>query len=124
MFTVVSFFIRVCTYYNNKLQVFIRLNHLNITISYSAVLKLVSAISELNEVPIKKWIASKETLGDNVDVSMGVRDIRSNHLKHLCHMFSLLVIKSRIPSLPGTCIMPNTSSHLIYNSFLPKDIFN
>lgn len=28
---------------------------------------------------------------------MGVRDIRSNHQKHLHHMFSLLVAKSRVP---------------------------
>ena len=70
MYTVVSL---LSVYYN--VQVFIRLNHLNITISYSAV---VSAISKLNEVPINKWIASKQTfkfVGDNVDVSMGVRDI-------------------------------------------------
>ena len=73
MYTVVSL---LSVYYN--VQVFIRLNHLNITISYSAVLKLVSTISKLNEVPINKWIASKQTfkfVGDNVDVSMGVRDI-------------------------------------------------
>ena len=33
-----------------------------------------------------------------MDVSVGVRDIRSDHEKHLVHMFSLLVMKRRIPS--------------------------
>ena len=59
-------------------------------------------IAKLHEVPIKEWIKHNELfkfVGDNIDVSMGVRDIRSDHLKHLCHMFSLLVVKSRIPPL-------------------------
>ena len=73
------------------LQVITRLNHLNITISYSAVLRLALAISKLNEVPIQRWIetqASFKFIGDNVDVSVGVRDIRSDHAKHLHHVFS------------------------------------
>lgn len=65
------------------LQVFTLLNHLNITISYNAMLKLALEISKLNEVPIKEWIKSNEHfkfIGDNVDVSMGVRDIRYDKL--------------------------------------------
>lgn len=56
--------------------------------------KLVEVISKLNEVPIKRWIDTNQLfkfIGDNVDVSVGVRDIRSDHQKHLVHMFSLLM---------------------------------
>lgn len=28
-------------------------------------------------------------IGDNVDVLKGVRDIRSDHVKHLCHMYTV-----------------------------------
>ena len=106
---------------------FTRLNQLNITISYCAVLKLGLAISKLNELPLRQWIESKAAIkfiGDNVDVGVGVRDIRSNHQKHLQHMFSLLVTKSRIPrtlinpnlprprsllTLSSTCLLPTAA---------------
>ena len=64
-------------------------------ISYSAMLKLALKIGELHESTIKEWINSNESfefVGDNVDVSVGVRDIGSDHLKHLCHMFSILAV--------------------------------
>ena len=98
---------------------FTRLNHLNITISYCAVLKLGLAISKLNELPLRQWIESKAAIkfiGDNVDVGVGVRDIRSNHQKHLHHMFSLLVTKSQFPPNPRslrilspTCLLPTAA---------------
>ena len=62
-------------------------------------------------------------IGDNVDVLKGVRDIRSDHVKHLCHMYSMLVAKSRLSpvvatanprsflSLNTTCFEP-TSAHV------------
>ena len=84
---------------------FARLNHLNITVSYTAMLKLASAISELNEVPLCQWIESKAAIkfiGDNVDVLKGVRDIRSDHLKHLCHMYSILVAKIHLLPVVAT----------------------
>ena len=37
----------------------VHLNHLNITLSYCAVLKLGLAISKLNEAPLRWWIESK-----------------------------------------------------------------
>ena len=100
---------------------FTRLNHLNITVSYAAVLKLASAISKLNEVPLRQWIESKAAIkfiGDK-----GVCDIHSDHSKHLCHMYSVLVAKSHLPpvvatakprslrSLHTTCFEP-TSAHI------------
>ena len=84
------------------------------------MLTLVQAISKRNEVPIKKWIDANQPfkfIGDNVDVSVGVRDIRSDHQKHIVHMFSLLVVKSRIPSNISTA-----STRVIkVSSFFPKD---
>ena len=53
------------------------------------------------QVNIQKWIENNKQfkyIGDIVDVSVDVRDIRSDHQKHLLHMFNLLVIKSIIPS--------------------------
>lgn len=106
------------------LQVFTRLNHLNITVSYSAVLKLALEVSKLNEIPIQKWIFSQELfkfIGDNLDVPMGVRDIRSGHLKHLYHMYSLLAIKSRIPPPESVHALPRSFRHLSTANFLPKE---
>ena len=84
------------------------------------MLKLIQAISKLNEVPIKKWIDANQPfkfIGDNVDVSVGVRDIWSDHQKYLVHMFSLLVMKSRIPSNISTA-----STRVIeVSSFFRKD---
>ena len=100
---------------------FARLNHLNITISYSAVLKLALAISKFNEAPLRQWIESKaaiKCIGDNVDVMKGVRDIRSNHLKHLCHMYSVLVAKSRLPPVVATA-KPRSLRFLCTTSFEP-----
>ena len=47
-----------------------------------------------------KWLkegAFVKYVGDNVDKQCNVRDIRSDHHGQLRHMFSLLVIKARIP---------------------------
>lgn len=106
------------------LQVFTRLNHLNITISYTAVQKLALAISKLNEVPIKVWIQAKEALkffGDNVDMSIGVRDLRSDHLKHLYHMYSVLAVKSRVPPPDGGHAVPRSFNRLSPASFFPSE---
>ena len=58
-----------------------RLNHLNVALSYIAVLKLVNDISERHRAPIERWIreeASLKFVGDNVDKKRGVRYIRSD----------------------------------------------
>ena len=89
---------------------------------------IVQEISELNAVPIKQWIdsdASFKFVGDNIDFMEGVRDIRSNHQKHLCHMYSILTVKSRVPvEKNATSIMsPITFNRLLANasSLLPKE---
>ena len=51
--------------------------------------------------------------GENVDVSVGVRDIQSDHQKHLVHMFSLLVMKAE-SSTASTRVIE-------VSSFPPKD---
>ncbi len=51
-----------------------RLNHLNVALSYTAVLSKITSISEQHKVPIQKWIdegASFKFVGDNVDKKRG-----------------------------------------------------
>ena len=70
-----------------------RLNHLNVTLSYTAVLGLVTQISG---TPLKKWIDDGDLfkfVGDNVDKTRG--DIRSDHHSQMINMFSLIAVKSR-----------------------------
>ena len=54
-------------------------------------------------------------------VSIGVRDIRSDHLKHLCHMFSMLAVKSRIPPQHNACILPRALHHATIVCCLPTE---
>ena len=42
--------------------------------------------------------SSFKFVGDNVDKKRGVRDIRSDHQGEMKHMYSLLAVKSRMPS--------------------------
>ena len=63
-------------------------------------------------------LSQKQFIGDNVDVMKGVRDIRSNHLKHLCHMYSVLVAKSRLPPVVATA-KPRSLRSLCTTSFEP-----
>jgi len=64
-------------------QVYTRLNHLNMALSYRSVMRLVETISENHKVPMKDWIESGSVfkfVGDNVDKRRGVRNIRSDHI--------------------------------------------
>ena len=57
-----------------NLQVYTRLDHLNVTLSYTAVLKLINDISERHRAPIERWMqegASFKFVGDNVDKKKG-----------------------------------------------------
>ena len=59
-----------------------RLNHFNVSLSYTAVLKLVADISERHKAPLERWLreqAAVKFVGDNVEKKRGVRDIRSDH---------------------------------------------
>ena len=85
--------------------------------------KTSTATSKLNEVPLRRWIQSRATIKficDNLDLLVGIRDIRFDHQKHLHHMFSLLVAKSRIP-LPAVYAKPRSLRTLSPASLLPTE---
>ena len=51
-------------------QVYLCLNHVNVCLSYSAVLHLVTEISKCNVLPLKHWLAEGAVvkfIGDNVN---------------------------------------------------------
>ena len=60
------------------------------TLSYTAVLKLINDISERHRAPIERWMqegASFKFVGDNIDKKKGMRDTtRSDHHGELKHM--------------------------------------
>ena len=107
------------------LQVYTRLNHFGVCLSYSAILKLLSEISKRNTAPIQKWIQEGATfkfVGDNVAKLKGVRNITSQNQGHLCHMYSLLVVKNRIPPPPIISLCCQRSlAHIKPESLLPTD---
>ena len=37
-------------------------------------------------------------VGDNVDVHKGARDVRSDHYGMLIHMYSILALRTRVPT--------------------------
>ena len=76
-----------------------RLNHLSLTLSYTATLKIIQQVSELRKVPISEWLeegALVKFVGDNVDKKKGVRDVRSDHQSKMHNMYSLLAVKGRV----------------------------
>ena len=83
------------------MQVYSRLNHVGVCISYSATLNLVDSISTRHTLPLKQWIANDVVFkycGDNVDKKKGVRDVRSDHQGELLHMYCILAGRSRTPA--------------------------
>ena len=106
-------------------QAWTKLNHLNVTLSYNAILRRVDDISKQHTKMMDKWLsegAFVKFVGDNVDKQFSVRDIRSDHHAQLRHMFSLLVIKARIPPPPS--LLPELSTQSLtsvkVDSFLPS----
>lgn len=104
-------------------QVYTRLNHVGVCLSYSATLNLMDEISKLHTAPLSQWIADDVPFkfwGDNVDKRRGVRDVRSDHHGSLLHMYSILAGRSRTPAshLSRTgCVA--TLSSLPAETFLP-----
>ena len=96
-----------CSYvklFTTHYQVYTYLDHLNVTLSYNAMLKLVSEVSRNNEVPLQKWIAESSPpnmkfIGDNVSKKVEVRDIRSDHQSHLKR---ILIVRGHIPNSPAS----------------------
>ena len=91
-------------------QVYTRLNHVGVLVSYTATLAAVSEISALHKVPVHDWLRQGldvKFVGDNVDKKKGVRDLRSDKKGGMTHMYSMLVVKSRVSStglsITGSC---------------------
>ena len=106
------------------LQTWTQLNHMNVTLSYSAILKRVNEISKQHTKVMDEWLregAFVKFVGDNVDKQCNVRDIRSDHHGELRHMFSLLAIKARIspPAPLPEFSPPSLMSHHL-DCFLPS----
>ena len=87
-------------------RVYTRLNHLNVFLSYNQVLSIIKTIiSQRNTLPLQRWIADEamfKFVGENVDKTKRVRDIRSDHRAEWKHMYSLLAVKYRVIA-PSTC---------------------
>lgn len=105
-------------------QVFGRLNHVNMCVSYPATLRLMDEVGKLHTVPINDWIKANAVFkfwGDNVDKQRHVRDYRSNNQGQLLHMYSILVGRSRTPAPElqhsGTV---SKLEEIPNNSFLPQ----
>ena len=95
------------------------------TLSYTAVLKLINDISERHRAPIERWMqegASFKFVGDNVDKKKGVRDISRSDHGELKHMYSLLAVKARVQPPPSVShfVPPDISSHPV-SHFLPTE---
>ena len=107
-----------------SLQVYTRLNHMNITLSYTAVLKVVTELSKRHLIPLQKWLNEKATiqfLGDNVDKRKSVRDVRSDNHAILHHMFSMIAIKARVSPPPVVeTFSPVPLNTVPISTFLPS----
>ena len=73
-----------------------RLNHVNVSLGYNATLAAVTEVSKLHKVPLQQWIGVTFKFVGNVDKMKGVR---VEHQAELQHMYSMLVVRSRVLSL-------------------------
>lgn len=88
------------------MQVYSRLNHVCVSVSYNATLKLVEDICQLFTLPLQKWIADNVIFkfwGDNLAHKRGVRDERSDNQGLMVYMYSMLVGRSRTPAVELSC---------------------
>ena len=82
-------------------QVYERLNQVNVCVSYPATLAHMDEVARLYTVPIKQWIAQDDVFkffGDNVNKKQKRRDERSDNSPEMLNMFSIIVSKSRTPA--------------------------
>ena len=74
------------------MQVYKRLTHLNITISYNVLLRVIEEISKRHLLPLSKWLAEGafvKFVSDNVGTRSKVRDVRYDHHDVLHQMYSI-----------------------------------
>lgn len=79
-----------------------RLNHVCVCVSYSSTLRLIKELSKFHSAPLEIWIEEGiifKFWGDNVDKQQKVRDLRSDHIAIMLHMFSIVIARSRIQAL-------------------------
>ena len=96
-----------------------RLNHVNVCLSYTGMLDLISEVSKLHQVPLQQWIADGQRFkfaGDNVDKHIRVRDVRSDHQATLHHMYSIIAVRNRVDTSQMSC----TGSTRDISCVLPK----
>lgn len=74
------------------------------------MLAAVGSVSALHKVPIHEWLSQGlhvKFVGDNVDKKNGIRDLRSHKKGDMIHIYSMLVVKTRVPStglsISGSC---------------------
>ena len=104
-------------------QVFTRLNHLNITLSYKAVLQIVSEIGERHLIPLQRWLEAGEYvqfIADDVDKRKSVRDVRSDSQAKLHHMYSMIAVKARITPPTVDRFTPIDLEKIPISTFLPS----
>lgn len=107
----------LCLYF----QVYARLNHVGVCLSYTGTLKKITQISEQEQVPIQTWLENMKPLkfvGDNVDTHRSVRDHRIDHHGKLVHMYSLLAVQGRVSSSDQSTT-PTDLSLIPTSAFLP-----
>ena len=71
------------------MQVYSRLNHLNVCLSYQATLNVMDELSLGRTVPINQWLEDGVIFkfwGDNVDKKRNVRDLRADNKGQMLHM--------------------------------------
>ena len=100
---------------HNFLQVYARLNQVNVCMSYSATLSLLDKISKLHTTPLSMWTLNNTPFmfwGDNLDKQRRVRDVRSTRHGALLHMYHILAGCSRTtdPTLCQTGRVASLSS--------------
>ena len=106
-----------------RTQVFTRLNHLNITLLYKAVLQIVSEIGECHLIPLQRRLEAGEYvqfIADNVDKRKSVRDVRSDSQAKLHHMYSMIAVKARIPPPTVDRFTPIDLEKIPISTFLPS----
>ena len=94
-----------------------------ITLSYKAVLQIVSEIGERHLIPLQRWLEAGEYvqfIADNVDKRKSVRDVRSDSQAKLHHMYSMIAVKARIPPPTVDRFTPIDLEKIPISTFLPS----
>lgn len=111
-------------------QVYERLNHLGVTISYCSVINLVKEISRRHTATLRRWITEGyliKFVGDNVNWQIKVRQVRLDHKDHMQSMYIVIAIQNRVlrPADNKKTTLPDLSLDkwtIITNAVLNKPV--